>query len=113
MSFAARLEGPFTRCDFFLVRLRFCASHGIGCMDVNDTVHTVGLRFDLKMQSHSEKIAPCERALRDPSPVVSDCTFLWFSIRKILKLGQIKFVQTGQLNHLFRTFTGLVNRLGH
>ena len=33
-------------------------------MDVSDTVHTVRLRFDKKMQSNSEKIAPCERALR-------------------------------------------------
>ena len=33
-------------------------------MDVNDTVHTVRLRFDLKMQLHSEKIGPCEWALR-------------------------------------------------
>ena len=32
-------------------------------MDVNETVHTVRVRFDQKMQSHSEKIAPCERAL--------------------------------------------------
>ena len=32
-------------------------------MDVNDTVHTVRLQFDLKMQSQSEKIASCERAL--------------------------------------------------
>ena len=33
-------------------------------MDVSDTVHTVRLRFDLKMQSHSEKIAPCERSFK-------------------------------------------------
>ena len=57
-------EGPFTRCDFFWVQLRFYTSHGMGCMDVNDTVHTVKLQFDLKMLSHSEKIAPCERALK-------------------------------------------------
>ena len=47
-------KGPFTRCDSFLVRLRFYTSHGMGCMDVNDTVQTVRLQFDLKMQSLSE-----------------------------------------------------------
>ena len=26
----------------------FFASHGMGCMDVNDTVHTVRLRFNLR-----------------------------------------------------------------
>ena len=31
-------------------------------MGVNDTVHTVRLQFDLKIQSHSEKNAPCEWA---------------------------------------------------
>ena len=36
----------------------------MGCMDVSDTVHTVTLRFVSKTQSHSEKIAPCERALK-------------------------------------------------
>ena len=48
-------KGPFRRCDFFWVRLRFFTLHGTGCMDVNDTVHTVRLRFDFKMQSHWEK----------------------------------------------------------
>ena len=38
----------------------------MGYMDVNDTVHTVRLRFDYKMLSHSEKIAPCERAFTLP-----------------------------------------------
>ena len=33
-------------------------------MDANDTVHTVRLQFDVKMQSQLEKIAPCERAFR-------------------------------------------------
>ena len=41
-----RSKGPFTRCDFFSVRLHCFASHGMDCMDVNDTVHTVRLRFD-------------------------------------------------------------------
>ena len=36
----------------------------MGCIDVSDTVHTVRLQFDVKMQSHSEKIAPCERTLK-------------------------------------------------
>ena len=48
---------------FFLSAIAFFTSHGMGCMDVNDTIHSVRLRFDSKMQSHSEKIAPCERAL--------------------------------------------------
>ena len=57
-------KGPFTQCNFFGVRLCFYTSHGMGCMDINYTVHTVILRFYVKMQSHSEKIALCERALR-------------------------------------------------
>ena len=40
----------------------FYTSHGMGCTDVNDTVHTVRLQCDSKMQSQSEKIASCERA---------------------------------------------------
>ena len=40
-------------------------------MDVNDTVHTVRLRFDFKMQSHSEKITPCERAFTDVNSEIS------------------------------------------
>ena len=31
----------FSECDCV-----FFTSHGMGCMDVNDTVHTVRLRFD-------------------------------------------------------------------
>ena len=37
------------------MRLRFVTSHGMDCMEANDTVYTVRLRFNLKMQSHSEK----------------------------------------------------------
>ena len=36
-----------------------CTSHGMGCMDVNDIVHTVRLR--LKNAIALRKIAPCER----------------------------------------------------
>ena len=52
---------PIHTMRFFL---RFSTSHGMGCMDVNDTVHTVSLRFDWIMLSHLGKIAPCERAFR-------------------------------------------------
>ena len=34
------LKGPFTLCD---VRLRLFLWHGMGCVDVNDTVHMVRL----------------------------------------------------------------------
>ena len=30
---------------FFLTVTEFFTSHGVGCMDVNDTVHTVRVRF--------------------------------------------------------------------
>ena len=48
----------FSECDCV-----FFISHGMGLMDVNYTVHTVRLQFDLKMLSHIGKIAPCERTL--------------------------------------------------
>ena len=31
---------------FFLSAIAFFTSHGMGCMDVNDTIHSVRLRFD-------------------------------------------------------------------
>ena len=37
---------PIHTVRFFLMRLRFVTSHGMGCMEVNDTVHTVRLRFN-------------------------------------------------------------------
>ena len=46
ITFGFRGKDPFTWCDVFLVRLRFYTLHGMGCMDVSDTVHTVRLRFD-------------------------------------------------------------------
>ena len=40
------LKGPFTRRDFFLSATAFFTSHGMGCTDANDTVHTVRPRLD-------------------------------------------------------------------
>ena len=57
-------KGPFTRCDFSWVRLQFLIklqSYSVNSIiDINAT-HSV--RYT-KMQSHSEKNAPCEWALR-------------------------------------------------
>ena len=57
-------------------------------MDVNDTVHTVRLRFDVKMQSHSEKIVPCERALRQFTRWDCDCD-LFISTNRFIAFSVI------------------------
>ena len=44
-------------------------------MDVNDTVHTVRLQFDYKMQPHSEKIAPCERVFTRTDMLQNFCNW--------------------------------------
>ena len=67
-------------------------SHGMGCMHVNDTVHTVRLRFDEKNAIALRKIAPCERTFRY-TQIPSSKTFDWvfFVDRKIV--DSLKLVQ--------------------
>ena len=47
------------------LRLHFYTSHGMGSMDVNDTVHTVRLRFDLKCSRTQKKSHRVNGPLQD------------------------------------------------
>ena len=100
-------KGTFTWCDFFWVRMHFHTLHGMGCMHVNDTVHTVRLRFDEKNAITLRKIVPCERALRSEFLVATQ----FFQVSSNFSMIFIKFFKIPWFFQIFQVEWDLCNSL--